>query len=390
MLPRLSRSLSRADGERPPAPPCGLFPPAAALALALHAWLALGRGGLTGGGDLVPHLALIRATQQAPALYNPYAPAYHLLGAALVPILGAPLYTAAAALAGAGLLIFGFRQLQRAAGLPDAASALFALTPYLLSLSWCTPRIEAAGTGLLLFGLAAQLRGQRTRLALLLAACFWVHTASALLFGLAAGALALLRRDARDLGALAAGSLGAAPLLAAHLGAGCSVAESFLFAAGGYSRALQEPLLPANAAWLAPLANPLALAAALVGARELWRRSAVLAALCALLLVLYLNNFWLAPFGVRTLVTPLRGLTLLAIPVALCAGALCAEKPRFTRALVGLSAASALAAPLWLVPQACFVRPISELEIDGVEVARCSFRWIAPARAAGFNSHAQP
>ncbi len=359
-----------------------LFPPAAALALLLHAWLALGREGLVGGGDLVAHLGLIRATQQAPGLHNPYAPAYHLVGALAEPALGAAGYAAAAALGGAALLIFGFRSLQRASGLPDAAAALFALTPYLLSLSWCTPRIEAWGYGLLLFGLGAQLRGRRAALAGLLAASFWVHTASALLFGLAAGVLALWRRDARDLRALAAGSLGAAPLVASHLAAGCTLSEALLFSAGGYSRALSEPLLPANAAFLIPLANPLGLLAAALGARSLARRSRALAALCALFLALYLSNFWLAPLGLRTLVTPLRGLSLLAIPVALAAGALCADRPRAGPWLVALSAAFALAAPLWLVPRACFVRAISETEVDSVEVDRCHFRWTAPARRA--------
>jgi hypothetical protein len=380
MLERLSTAPEQRPETAPRSAEPELFWPAAGLALALHAWLALGREGLVGGGDLVPHLALIRATELAAGIYNPYAPAYHLAGAIAVPWIGAMAYAAAVALAGALLLIAGFRSLQLAAQLPDAAAAVFALTPYLLSLSWCTPRIEAIGYGLLLFGLAAQLRGRRSALACLLAACFWVHTASALLFGIAAGALALLRRDVRDLAALAAGSLGAAPLVASHLAAGCSLPAAFLFAAGGYSRALSEPLLPENSVWLLPLANPIALLAGLSGAATLWRRSRVLAGLCALILVLYLNNFWLAPFGQRTLVTPLRGLSLLAIPVAIAAGALCAERPQLARWLVFASALWALASPLWLVPKACFVRPISQGEIDAVAVDRCSFRWTAPAR----------
>lgn len=402
MLGRLPISPTQSEAPPQRASTPELFWPAAGTALALHAWLALGRDGLVGGGDLVPHLALIRATELAPGIYNPYAPAYHLVGALVVPWIGAAAYLSAVALIGAVALIAGFRALQLAARLPDAAAAIFALTPYLLSLSWCTPRIEAIGYGLLLLGLAAQLRGRRTALAWLLAACFWVHTASALLFGIAAGALALLRRDARDLAALALGSLGAAPLVAAHLAAGCSVPEAFLFAAGGYSRALREPLLPENGVWLAPLANPAALLAALAGAGALWRRSRVLAGLCALLFALYLNNFWLAPFGQRTLVTPLRGLSLLAIPVAIAAGALCDERPRIARGLVAVSVLWALASPLWLVPKACFVRPIALAEIDGVAVDRCSFRWtapargappaapLAPARAGGFNSRVRP
>lgn len=375
----MSSRAAGAPREARDAIPLQLFRPAAALALLLHAWLALGRQGLVGGGDLVPHLRLMRAMQEAPGLHNTYAQAYHVLGALLLPAMGPELFTAGFALLGALLLILGFRSLQRAVGLPEAGAAIFALTPYLLSLSWCTPRVEAWGYGLLVFGLAAQLRGRRLALALLLAACFLVHTASALLFGLAAGALALLRRNAGDLLALAAGSLLASPLLAAHLAAGCSLAEGLLFSAGGYSRSLAEPLLPPNAAWILPLANPLALLAGAAGSRALARHYSALALVCAILVALYLNNFWLAPLGVRTLVTPLRGLSLLAIPVALAAAALCAERPLLAPWLVGLSALWALSAPAWLMGHACFVRPISPAEAESVEVDRCSFRWW-PAR----------
>jgi hypothetical protein len=36
--------------------------------------------------------------------------------------------------------------------------------------------------------------------------------------------------------------------------------------------------------------------------------------------LLYFNNMWLAPFGQRTAVSLLRGLSILAIPVAVAAG----------------------------------------------------------------------
>ncbi len=355
-----------------------LFWLAAALALALHAALAFARDGIWGGGDLVPHLRLIEQTRADPGLHNTYAPAYHLLGAWLAPLLSVALFTQLFAVAAAALLIAGFRSFQRAAGLPDTAAAIFALTPYLLSLSWCTPRVEAAGYGLLLFGLAALLRGRARLAAALLAATFAVHTASALLFGLAGGVLCLARRDGRGLVALAVGSLLASPLLAAHLSAGCSFAEALLFARGGYARGLDEALLPDAWPWLLPLINPVAALCALLGAAALWRSHRAVGILCLVLALVYLNNLWLAPFGRRTLVTLLRGLSLLAIPVAICAGSTAARSPRIRVWVIGLSAAWALLASFEIAPRACFVRRIELAEIRGVEVERCSFRWRQP------------
>ena len=350
------------------------------LAVLLHALLLFGRDGLWGGGDLVPHLRLIQAVAISPGLYNPYAPAYHWLGAALAPAIGFVLYTRLFALAAALLLIAGFRSFQRAASLPDACTALFALTPFLLSLSWCVPRVEAAGYALLLFGLGFLLRARYLALAAAVAACFYVHTAAALLFGLAAGVLALARRDLRALAALAAGSLGALPLVLAHLGAGCSFAQALLFAPGGYARSLDEGLLPPQWPWLAPLANPVALLAAALGARALWRRSRPLAWLAAALAAFWATNFWLAPFGIRTLVSPLRGLSVLAIPVAVSAGLWAAERARREAVLLGLSAAlAAISVPL-VVPHACYVRRIALAEIEGVHVNRCEFLWRAAPR----------
>ncbi len=348
---------------------------AAALALALHAALALGRDGLWGGGDLAPHLRLIEQTAEQSGLHNTYAPAYHLLGAVAMPLLGFELYVKLFSLLAAVLLIAGFRCFQRAAGLPDAASAIFALNPYLLSLSWCTPRIEAAGYGLLLLGLAGLLRGRVALVALLLAATFAVHTASALLFGIAGGVLCLARRDARGLAALAAGTLLASPLVAAQMAAGCSFGEALLFARGGYARGLHERVLPEGWPWLVPLANPVALGAALLGATALWRRHRAVALLCGVLTLLYFNNVWLAPFGQRTLVTLLRGLSLLAIPVSIAAALFVADRVRLRAALVALTAVWALVSSVWVVPEACFVRPVSLEELRGLQVSRCTFTW---------------
>jgi hypothetical protein len=343
----------------------------------LHGILGFGRDGIVGGSDLLPHLKLIQAVTVSPGLYNTYAPAYHWLGGALAPVLGLELYAKGFGFAAALFLIAGFRSFQRAAGLPDACTALFALTPFLLAYSWCTPRVEAAGYGLLLFGLGFLVRGQRAALALAVAACFYVHTASALLFGLSAGALALARRDPRALAALGVGALGAVPLLAAHAAAGCTIPQALLFAQGGYSLSLHDPLVPANWRWLAPLINPLALAAAGLGARATWRTHRPVAWLALLLAVLYGCNLWLAPLGVRTLVTLLRGLSVLAIPVAIAAGIWAAGGPRRTLALLGLSAVYAVVSVPAVVPKACFVRPILLEEIDGLHVERCEFLWRA-------------
>ncbi len=362
----------------------------AALALALHAALAFGRSGLWGGGDLLPHLRLIEQTTESPGLHNPYAPAYHLLGALVSPWLGPVLYTRLFSLLAALLLIAGFRSFQRAAGLPDAASALFALNPYLLSLSYCTPKVEVAGYGLMLLGLGGLLRGQRVAVAILVAASFATHTASALLFGLLGGVLCLARRDGPGLAALASGALLATPLVAAHVTAGCSFREALLFAPGGYARGLQERLVPPSWPWLAPLANPIALLAGLLGAGLTWRRSRALGILCLAMLALYASNLWLAPFGIRTLVTPLRGLSLLAIPVSISAGLFASREPRLRAWVVGLSAAYAVVALVAVVPHACYVRSISLSEVEGLRVQRCAFLWRRPRPPVALPRGARP
>jgi hypothetical protein len=354
-----------------------VFQACAGLALALHAALLLATPGLVGGADLVPHLRLIEWMGEAPALRNPYAPAYHALGALLVPALGFAGYVKLFSFAAAAALLAGFRAFQRAAGLPEASAALFALSPYLLSLSHCAPKVEAAGYGIALAGLAALLGGRAVLAALALAGAFWVHTAAALLLGLAGGVLCLVRRDGRGLAALAAGTLVASPLPLAHLRAGCSLAEALLLSEGDYlrSRPLASLALLDVVVWLA---GPLSLALAALGARALWARDRAVAALCGLLVVLYANELWLAPLGRGTTLSLLRGLTVLAIPVAAAAGVALDARPRWRPWAIGAAALWLLASALHAVPRACFVRPIAKLELRDLSVDRCTFRWQGP------------
>lgn len=355
----------------------GLFRWSAVGALVLHALLLFPRGdGLRAGADLVPHLRLMQVTHDAPRLYNVYAPAYHALGALLSPWLGAEGYVRLFALASALALIAGFRFFQRRAGLPDVSAALFAWTPYLFALSHCLPKVEALGYAMAFTGLGLQLRRQRAALAVALAATFWVHTAAALFLGLCGGVLALAQRDRRALAALAAGSAAAAPLIAAHLAAGCSLAQALLFSHGDYLRIggagfgrLDRVLL---------LAGPISLVAAALGAPTLWRAHRPLAVVAATVVLLYLNAFWLAPFRMGTTLTPMRGLTILAFPLAAGAGVFAAARPRLQTALVAACAAWALAAAAWFVPDACHVRPIDLAAIESVQVRRCAFRWTLP------------
>jgi hypothetical protein len=354
-----------------------LFRACAAGALALHAALLLATPGLRGGADLVPHLRLIELWEAAPALRSTYAPAYHALGALLAPALGLAAYTKVFAWLAAAGLIAGFRAFQRAAELPAESAAVFALSPYLLSLTHCTPKIEAAGYAMALAGLALLLRGRVVAAAGLLAATFWVHTAGALFLGLTGGILCLARRDRRGLAALAAGTLLAAPLVVAHLRAGCTLAQALLFSEGDYLRA--RPLASLRL-WpvVVVLANPIAVAAALGGAHGLGSRSRPVALVCVAMLGLYTNELWLAPFGRGTTLNLLRGLTVLAIPVALAAGVALAAHRRWLPWVVGGSALWLAASAGWAVPHSCFVRPIASSELVDLSVDRCTFRWRGP------------
>jgi len=232
----------------------------AAGALLVHAALLLATPGLFGGADLLPHLRLIEDMDRDPAIRSVYAPGYHVLGALFGEGLGLAAYTRGFAFAAAAALIAGFRSLQRAANLPDAASVIFAWSPYLFALSWCTPKIEAAGYALALFSLAAILRRQYVLVGVTLTATFGFHTAAALFLGLCGGILALARRDGRALGALALGTLAATPLFAAHLAAGCSAAQSFLFSTGDYLRAGPDRSATGGFWRVAVLAGPVAMA----------------------------------------------------------------------------------------------------------------------------------
>jgi hypothetical protein len=355
----------------------------AAGALGLHALLLFGGEGLRGGADLQPHLRLIQLMGDAPALRNVYPPAYHAVGALLAPWVGLALFPKLFALASAAALIAGFRIFQRSTGLPDAAAAIFAWAPYTFALSWCLPKIEAAGYALALAALGQLARRRHLALALLLLATFTVHTAAALFLGLCGGVMALARRDRRALAALAAGTLAASPLFAAHLAAGCSLAQAFLFSQGDYLRAANRVGTLAKWETLLALAGPVALVAALAGAPALWREWRAVALTCGAIVALYLNELWLAPFGARTTLDLLRGLTILAIPVSAAAGAGVARHPRWAAGVIAACALWAVGTAVRVVPESCYTKRIDLAAIETLRVDRCTFRWRAPRRATG-------
>ncbi|MGI9592647.1 MAG: hypothetical protein ACR2P8_14850, partial [Myxococcota bacterium] len=228
--------------------------------------LLFATGPLAGGADLLPHLALIRWLAEDPALRSTYAPAFHAAGALLSHGLPLPLVVRLLALGGAAALLFGFRAFQRASGLPEASAALFCWAPYGFALSWCLPKVESAGYGLAFAGLAWAWQQRRAATAAALAATFLIHTGAALFFGLCGGVLALVRRDARLLAALAAGCLLAAPLFATHLAAGCSAAQALLFSEGDYLRRAGG-WSSFSLGWRLPvLASPVAIVCAAAGA----------------------------------------------------------------------------------------------------------------------------
>lgn len=360
-----------------------LFRISAALALALHAVVVFGSPGLHGGEDLVPHLRLVELAGEAPGLHNVYAPAYHALGALLGPHVGAAAYPRLFAFLSAAALLAGYRYFQRSAGLPAASAALFCFAPYLFSLSWCIPKIEAAGYAGTLVGLGLLARGRHVPVSLVLAATFLVHTAAALLLGLAGGVLALARRDARGLAALGAGTLLASPLFAAHLAAGCNVREAFLFSRDDYLREALPWSFAADPASLGLLAGPVLVALALLGAKDLFLRHRAVAITCAALALVYLNEVWLRPFGIGTTLDLRRGLTVLAIPVATSAGVALAARPRWIVPGAVVSGLFAVWAGAFVVQRSCYVRPVGLAEIRGLEVQRCVFRWSGPAYRPG-------
>jgi hypothetical protein len=374
-----SRTQPAPRSPRAAAP--ALFPISALAALALHAWLAFGGDGLQGGADLKPHLRLIQEMAAAPGVHNVYPPAYHVLGAALAPSIGLDNYPATFALFAAAALILAFRYFQRAAGLPDASALLFVWSPYLFALSRCTPKIEAAGYALAFLGLGLLLRRRYVGLGATLVAAFWVHTAAALFLGLCGGVLALAGRDRRALSALALGTLAATPLVALHLAAGCTPMQALLFSPGDYLRTTPRPTLLAHGPRLLALAHPIALAAGAFGARSLWQERRPVALLCAVVVGLYLNEIWLAPFGARTTLDLLRGLTVLSFPAAIAAGWALRDRPRWTAIAVAAAAVWAAACAFTAVPRSCHVQPIDVAEIQALRVDRCTFRWRKTAPA---------
>ncbi len=352
-----------------------LFRASAGAALCLHGWLLFGDPALSGGADLVPHLRLIEQMGEAPGLRSVYPPAFHAASAALAALLGQSLAVKLWTWGSAAALIAGFRIFQRAAGLPGASAALFPWTPYLFALSWCLPKVEAAGYAAALVGLACLLRGRRVAAGAILTATFFVHTAAALVLGLCGGILALARRDARALVALAGGTLAASPLLAAHVLAGCTLREALLFSPGDYLRDAGRFHAASAAGRIAILAGPLGVGAALLGAPRLWREHRDVALLAVAIVALYASELWLAPFGIATTFNLMRALSLLAVAIAASAGVFAASRPGLAPALVAACAAFALVAALRAVPGSCHRVPIDSARVSAAVVDRCTFRW---------------
>lgn len=361
--------------------PGWLFPVTASAVIALHAALLFSSPGLHGSGDLIAHLRMIELMGVVPALRNIYPPGYHVLGALLSPLIGLAAYPKLFAVVAAALSILCFRFFQRRAGLPDHTSVLFALWPYSFALSWAMPKVEVAGYAMVFLGLGLLCSQRYLWLALALGASFWVHISGSLLFGFCCGVLALARRDIRGLAALAVGTLGAVPLIGTHIAAGCSLQQALLFSEGDYLHVAglhhswdRWPLFLA-------LASPPMLIAALPGARALWTRDRGLAVLCGLLVVLYLQELWLAPFGAGTTVNLNRGLSLFAIPVAISAGLWLASTHRLAPWVMGAAALWCVGCAFTLAREPIFWRPVAIEEIRDLRMARCRFGWNAPHSA---------
>ena len=357
-----------------------LFWSCAALACCVHAVVLLRSSELIAGGDLPPHLRLMQWNSESLALRNVYAPFYDALGGLLAPRLGLLTYPKLFAFASCVAYVLAFRFFQRSAKLPDATGALLALSPAALTMSWCLPKVEFFGHSIAFVGLACLLRRRYALAALSLAMVFYVHTAVALVFGFVGGVLMLGSRDLRGLAALAVGALGAVPLVAAHMADGCTLPEALLFNRSGYWDSPNTGLLPENWQTIALLANPLLVGVALLGARTSWRHSMPLALMALAFLLIYTNQAWMAPFGVRSVVGFDRGLPLLAVPVAMAAGLFIANDRWLQRAVIGVCALWLVTSASLVMPDACFVRPIGIAELEGLEVERCSFTWRSPAR----------
>jgi hypothetical protein len=190
---------------------------------------------------------------------------------------------------------------------------------------------------------------------------------------------ALATRDWRGIAALAAGTLGFAPLLVIHVAAGCSPAEALLLSKNDYLRATTA--WSSAGVWdvIVMLASPLAVVLAGLGARLLPGRSHAAAAVCAVLGVLYLNELWLAPFATRTSLDLLRGLSVLSFAVAVAGGVALEARARAGPWLLACCALWALLCLPTAVPRSCHVREVSIDELRDLSVARCTFRWQAPA-----------
>jgi hypothetical protein len=361
--------------------PAWLFPAVALSALALHAFRLFQPAGLEGGLDLLAHLRMVELMGLAPALRNVQPPAYHVLGALVAPLVGLANYPRLFAVLATGLAMAGFRYFQRSARLPDHASLLFVLWPYAFTLSWTIPRNEVAAYALTFLGLGLLLRRHYVGLALALAATFYVHTAGAIFFGLAAGVLALARRDVRGIAALAVGTLGVVPLLIAHLGAGCTLQQALLLAEGDYLHIETHTGTLHRWPLILALASPPILAAAVLGARGLWERWRPIAVLCAVLVVLFLQEVWLYPFQASTTATLMRGLSFLVIPAATAGGVFLARRPRLAPWFLGIAAIWCLGTTFSVAKKPMYTRPISLDEIRDLRMVRCRFGWRAPHAA---------
>jgi hypothetical protein len=346
--------------------------------MGLHTLLVFSAPGLQGGADLLPHLRLIELMGEDLAIRSVYAPTYHLLGALAAPLVGLENYPRLFALLAAAAWIGAARLLQRSFGLPTAVACLLVLTPYSFCFSWCLPKVEALGYALVLTALSLLSRARYFGVAALLGATFYVHTASAILLGLSGGVLVIARRDYRALVALAVGTLAGATLTLMHTVAGCSLAEALRLTGKDYL--ISNPW-SSWAVWeiILILASPIVLCLAILGAPDLWRRHRPLAVLCLVLTAVYLNETWLAPFDKRISLDMLRGLSVLAIPVAIAGGLALGARPRLAPWLLGLCVAWAVASALWVVPQSCMVRPVALEELRDLRVERCRFVWRGPA-----------